>query len=40
MLRQADALRAEGVSLFTVAANGPDYPVEYAEAMVRWRDGG
>ena len=37
-VRSADGLHAEGVTLFTVGATGPDYPMEYAEAMVRWRD--
>ena len=40
MLRQADALRAEGISLFTIGCNGPEYPVEAARALARWRDRG
>ncbi|HHX85569.1 MAG TPA: LLM class F420-dependent oxidoreductase [Actinomycetales bacterium] len=37
--RLADALYAEGVSLFTVGVNGPDYDLSFAEALVAWRDG-
>ncbi|MFL0580586.1 LLM class F420-dependent oxidoreductase [Dietzia sp. 179-F 9C3 NHS] len=37
--RLADALYAEGVSLFTVGVSGPDYDLSLAEALVAWRDG-
>ena len=37
--RRADALLAEGVTLFTVGLNGPDYPLELVESLVAWRDG-
>ncbi|MEV0249622.1 LLM class F420-dependent oxidoreductase [Nocardia sp. NPDC050712] len=34
----APGLRAAGVSLFTVAVNGPDYDLSDVEQAVRWRD--
>lgn len=37
--RQAEALHAEGVSLFTVGLNGPGYPLDLVESLVNWRDG-
>lgn len=35
----ADDLHAEGVTLFTVGLNGPDYPLDLVESLVAWRDG-
>ena len=40
MLRRAEEMHAEGVTLFTVGVDGPDYPVDAARALVRWRDRG
>ena len=38
-LRFADAITAEGVSLLTVATDGPDYDLSAAKLLVDWRDG-
>lgn len=38
-VRSAEALHAEGVTLFTVGVNGPDYPLDLVETLVAWRDG-
>ncbi|MGB6246512.1 MULTISPECIES: LLM class F420-dependent oxidoreductase [Gordonia] len=38
MLRFADDITAEGVTLLTVATGGPDYDLTAAQALVRWRD--
>ncbi|AWH96984.1 LLM class F420-dependent oxidoreductase [Dietzia psychralcaliphila] len=37
--RLAEDLHAEGVTLFTVGLNGPDYPLDLVESLVAWRDG-
>ncbi len=37
-LAAADALRAEGATLFTVGVSGPDYPLGAVERLVAWRD--
>ena len=37
--RTAEALHAEGITLFTVGVDGPDYPLELVESLVAWRDG-
>ncbi|NLD86297.1 MAG: LLM class F420-dependent oxidoreductase [Actinomycetales bacterium] len=37
--RTAEALHAEGITLFTVGLNGPDYPLDLVESLVAWRDG-
>lgn len=37
LLRDADAIRDEGVSLLTVGTTGPDYDLTAAEALCRWR---
>ncbi|MFC9893407.1 LLM class F420-dependent oxidoreductase [Nocardia sp. NPDC127579] len=34
----APGLRAEGVTLFTVGVNGPDYDLSEVERALRWRD--
>ena len=36
--RLAEDLHAEGVTLFTVGLNGPDYPLDLVESMVAWRE--
>ncbi len=36
--RFGDAITAEGVSLLTLAVNGPDYDLSVVESLVRWRD--
>ena len=38
MLRFADDITAEGVTLLTVAAGGPDYDLTGVEELVKWRD--
>lgn len=37
--RKAEALHDEGITLFTVGLNGPDYPLDLVESLVAWRDG-
>ncbi|WLP88578.1 LLM class F420-dependent oxidoreductase [Gordonia sp. NB41Y] len=37
LLRDADAISAEGVSLLTVGVTGPDYDLTPLEALCRWR---
>lgn len=37
LLRTADAVSAEGVSLITVGTGGPDYDLAAVEALCRWR---
>ncbi|GAA1483074.1 LLM class F420-dependent oxidoreductase [Gordonia sinesedis] len=37
LLRDADAIRDEGVSLLTVGTDGPDYDLTAVEALCRWR---
>mgnify|MGYP006968084903 CR=1 FL=1 len=34
----ADSLADEGVSLFTVGVNGPDYDISLATELCKWRD--
>ncbi|KXT56950.1 5,10-methylene tetrahydromethanopterin reductase [Gordonia sp. QH-12] len=38
MLRFADDITAEGVTLLTVATGGPDYDLTAVRELVRWRD--
>ncbi|MFW0788057.1 LLM class F420-dependent oxidoreductase [Gordonia sp. CPCC 205333] len=38
VLRRADALADEGVSLLTVGVGGPDYDLTLIEALCKWRD--
>ncbi len=35
---EADALLRQGVSMFTVGVNGPDYDLSQAEVLCGWRD--
>lgn len=37
LLRDADAISAEGVTLLTVGITGPDYDMTAVEALCRWR---
>ncbi|MFT4043164.1 MAG: LLM class F420-dependent oxidoreductase [Gordonia sp. (in: high G+C Gram-positive bacteria)] len=37
LLREADAISAEGVTLITVGTGGPDYDLTAARALTRWR---
>ena len=37
LVRTADAISAEGVSLITVGTTGPDYDLTAVEALCRWR---
>ncbi|ORM36577.1 LLM class F420-dependent oxidoreductase [Williamsia sp. 1135] len=37
-VKLADALVEEGVTLFTVAVNGPDYDLDLARGLCEWRD--
>ncbi|NMO03450.1 LLM class F420-dependent oxidoreductase [Gordonia sp. TBRC 11910] len=39
ILRRADALADEGVSLLTVGVGGPDYDLSPLAALCKWRDG-
>ncbi|WP_040525292.1 LLM class F420-dependent oxidoreductase [Gordonia effusa] len=38
VLRRADALADEGVTLLTVGVGGPDYDLTLLEALCKWRD--
>ncbi|MGB3706996.1 LLM class F420-dependent oxidoreductase [Gordonia sp. (in: high G+C Gram-positive bacteria)] len=38
MLKFADDITAEGVTLLTVATGGPDYDLTAVEALIKWRD--
>ena len=38
LVANAEALAQLGVTLMTVGCDGPDYNLEPAEALVRWRD--
>ncbi|ETD32404.1 LLM class F420-dependent oxidoreductase [Williamsia sp. D3] len=37
-VKLADSLADEGVSLFTVGVNGPDYDISLATELCKWRD--
>lgn len=37
-LSDYDALRELGASLFTIGLSGPDYPLDFVEEALRWRD--